>query len=116
MFVWTEESAAFWADSGDYTHSYDRLAKMASTHLAPGGTLFEGGCGLGHLSVALAQQGFDVTAMDLSPLPLNYLRERAARAGVRLTVREGDAFTLPAGEVYDNAIFCFFGSVTEALP
>ena len=116
MFVWTEESAAFWADSGDYTHSYDRLAEMASTHLAPGGTLFEGGCGLGHLSVALAQQGFDVTAMDLSPLPLNYLREHAARAGVRLTVREGDAFTLPAGEVYDNAIFCFFGSVTEALP
>ena len=47
MFVWTEESAAFWADSGDYTHSYDRLATMAAAHLAPGGTLFEGGCGLG---------------------------------------------------------------------
>ena len=56
-----------------------------------------------------------MTAMDLSPLPLYYLRERAARAGVRLTVREGDAFALPAGEVYDSAIFCFFGSVTEAL-
>ena len=26
MFVWTEESAAFWADSAAYTHSYDLLA------------------------------------------------------------------------------------------
>lgn len=116
MFVWTEESAAFWADSGDYTHSYDELATMAAAHLAPGDTLFEGGCGLGHLSVALAQRGYHVTAMDLSPLPLGYLRERAARAGVPLTVRAGDAFALPAHEVYDCAVFCFFGSVAEALP
>ena len=115
MFVWTEERAAFWADSAAYTHSYDRLAEMVSPHLAPGGTLFEGGCGLGHLSIALAKRGFDVTAMDLSPLPLKYLRESAAYEGVRLTVRAGDVFALPAREVYDCALFCFFGSVTEAL-
>ena len=77
--------------------------------------MFEGGCGLGHLSVALAKRGFAVTAMDLSPLPLRYLRANADRAGVRLTVRTGDVFTLPEGELYDSAVFCFFGSVTEIL-
>ena len=115
MFAWTEESAAFWEDSASYTQSYERLAERAAARLSPEGNLFEGGCGLGHLSVALAKRGFAVTAMDLSPLPLRYLRANADRAGVRLTVRTGDVFTLPEGELYDSAVFCFFGSVTETL-
>lgn len=115
MFAWTEESAAFWEDSASYTQSYERLAERAAARLSPEGNLFEGGCGLGHLSVALAKRGFAVTAMDLSPLPLRYLRANADRAGVRLTVRQGDAFALPPGEVYDGALFCFFGGVPETL-
>lgn len=115
MFTWTEESAAFWEDSANYTRSYDLSAEKAATRLAPGGTVFEGGCGLGHLSLALVRRGYAVTAMDLSPLPLRYLRERAAREGVRLDIRQGDAFALPPEEVYDSAVFCFFGSVTQTL-
>ena len=115
MFRWTEESAAFWNDSASYTHSYDRLAERAAARLAPGSAVFEGGCGLGHLSLALAKRGFAVTAMDLSPLPLEYLRDSAALEGVRLTVRRGDVFALPADELYDNALFCFFGSVAQTL-
>ena len=115
MFTWTEESAAFWADSAAYTRSYDLLAERASVHLPPDGTVFEGGCGLGHLSLALAKRGYAVTAMDLSPLPLRYLRESAEREGVSLTVRQGDAFNLPSGEVYDSGVFCFFGGVDEVL-
>lgn len=110
MFLWTEESAAFWNDSAAYTKSYDLLAQKAAAHLTPGGNLFEGGCGLGHLSVALAKRGYDVTAMDLSPLPLQYIPGTSG-----LTVRQGDAFALPAEEVYDSGVFCFFGSVDETL-
>ena len=110
MFAWTEESAAFWNDSAAYTRSYALLAQKAAAHLTPGGALFEGGCGLGHLSVALAKRGYDVTAMDLSPLPLRYIPGTSG-----LTVRQGDAFALPPGEVYDGGLFCFFGSVTEIL-
>ena len=115
MFLWTEKSAAFWNDSAAYTQSYDLLAEKAAARLTPGCTIFEGGCGLGHLSVSLAKRGFSVTAMDLSPLPLRYLRANADRAGVRLTVRTGDAFALPVGEVYDAGVFCFFGGVPETL-
>ena len=115
MFLWTEESAAFWNDSAAYTKSYDLLAERAAARLPSGCTVFEGGCGLGHLSAALAKGGYAVTAMDLSPLPLRYLRERADRAGGTLTVRQGDAFALPAGEVYDAGVFCFFGAVGETL-
>ena len=115
MFTWTEESAAFWQDSANYTHSYDRLAEQAAAHLAPGSKIFEGGCGLGHLSVALARGGYDVTGMDLSPLPLRYLRRNAAREGVTLDIRQGDVFALPPEDIYDSAVFCFFGGVAETL-
>ena len=115
MFVWTEESAAFWADSANYTRSYDLLAEHATAHLAPESTVFEGGCGLGPLSVALANRGHAVTGMDLSPLPLRYLRRNAAREGVWLDIRQGDVFALLPEEVWDDAVFCFFGGVRETL-
>ena len=115
MFVWTEESAAFWEDSATYTRSYDILADRAADHLVPGSTIFEGGCGLGHLSLALFQRGYAVTAMDLSPLPLRFLRRSARRSGADIQIREGDAFSLPEGEMWDSAVFCFFGSVEETL-
>ncbi len=81
MFLWTEKSAAFWNDSAAYTNSYDLLAQKAAAHLTPGGNLFEGGCGLGHLSMALAKRGYHVTAMDLSPLPLRYIPETSIHSG-----------------------------------
>ena len=110
MFTWTEESAAFWEDSASYTQAYDRLAEKAAAYLAPGSSVFEGGCGLGHLSTALARRGYAVTAMDLSPLPL-----RTIPATPGLTVQQGDVFALAPNEVYDSGLFCFFGGVRETL-
>ncbi len=115
MFVWTEESAAFWEDAAEYTRCYDRLAEKAAARLVPGSTVFEGGCGLGHLSIALARRGCTVTAMDLDPLPLRFLRRNARGADIRMDIREGDVFALPVNEVFDSAVFCFFGGVREIL-
>lgn len=42
------------------------------------------GCGSGINSVWLAQQGFDVTGVDVTPLAIERARERAAEAGVRV--------------------------------
>ena len=115
MFTWTEESAAFWADSAAYTKSYDLLAEKAAAHLTSGCTLFEGGCGLGHLSLALAKRGYAVTAMDIDPLPLWYLQEHVRQEKLPLDIRQGDAFALPPAAVWDSAVFCFFGGVDEIL-
>lgn len=42
------------------------------------------GCGTGASAVWLAQQGFDVTALDLSPLAVERARRRADEAGVNV--------------------------------
>ena len=39
MFLWTEESAAFWNDSAAYTKSYDLLAEQAAARLPSGCTV-----------------------------------------------------------------------------
>jgi SAM-dependent methyltransferase len=44
---------------------------------------FEPGCGTGTNAVWLAQQGFDVTAADVSPLAIEQAEQRAKAAGVR---------------------------------
>lgn len=53
------------------------------------------GCGTGVNAVWLAQQGFDVTAADLSPLALQRAEERAAAAGVRVRFLAADLLDPP---------------------
>jgi SAM-dependent methyltransferase len=48
------------------------------------------GCGTGASAVWLARQGFDVTGVDPSPLPVRRARRRAARAGVAVRFVAGD--------------------------
>ncbi|MEK7208000.1 MAG: class I SAM-dependent methyltransferase [Patescibacteria group bacterium] len=53
------------------------------------------GCGVGRHSLALADAGFDVQAMDGSATGLKVLRQNAAVKGLSLQLRQGDADSLP---------------------
>jgi len=53
------------------------------------------GCGDGVLATKLAAAGATVTGLDVAPAMLAAARERAAKAGVSLTLLHGDAERLP---------------------
>jgi SAM-dependent methyltransferase len=53
------------------------------------------GCGTGTNAVWLAQQGFDVTAVDLAPLAIERAEARAQTAGVKVRFVKASAFELP---------------------
>ena len=53
------------------------------------------GCGTGTNSVWLAQQGFEVTGVDLAPLAVERAEERAHAAGVTAHFLVGDVLHLP---------------------
>src|SRR5262249_51359976 len=53
------------------------------------------GCGSGTNAVWLAQQGFDVTAIDLSPLAVERARRRAEAAGARVRFLVADVLRPP---------------------
>jgi SAM-dependent methyltransferase len=57
--------------------------------------VLEPGCGTGASAVWLAQQGFDVTAFDLSPGAIERARQRADAAGVTVRFLAADVLNPP---------------------
>jgi SAM-dependent methyltransferase len=53
------------------------------------------GCGTGTNSVWLAQQGFEVTGIDLAPLAVEQAEQRASAAGVAVQFMVADVLKLP---------------------
>lgn len=56
------------------------------------GTLFDAGCGTGLFSLAMAQEGFDVTAVDIAPRMVEAAQHAAEASGLdeRITFQAGD--------------------------
>ncbi|MFL5340004.1 MAG: class I SAM-dependent methyltransferase [Gemmataceae bacterium] len=67
-----------------------RLAEFA----VPPGRAVELGCGTGSNAVWLAQQGFEVTGIDISPTAIDRAKQRAAAAGVAVRFLAADVTRL----------------------
>lgn len=67
----------------------------------PPGTALDFGSGEGADAIWLAEQGWQVTAIDISPVALEGVSVRAERLGLALTCRQADAFEWSADQTYD---------------
>jgi SAM-dependent methyltransferase len=79
-------------DTGRASTELQRV--LADEKIAPCRCI-ELGCGTGSNAVWLAEQGFDVTAVDLSPLAIERARTRATSAGVRVRWLVADVLAAP---------------------
>jgi SAM-dependent methyltransferase len=71
------------------------LQRILSQHAIPPCRALDIGCGTGTNSVWLAQQGFDVTGVDLAPLAVERVEQRARDAGVKAQFLVSDVLQLP---------------------
>jgi SAM-dependent methyltransferase len=71
------------------------------------GRLLEVGCGMGMDSVQLSRCGFQVTAIDLTEAALTLARQYAARCGVDIDFKTGNAESLEFGDGEFDAAFSF---------
>lgn len=71
------------------------LQRVLSQHAIPPGRALDIGCGTGSNSVWLAQQGFDVTGIDVAPLAVERSKDRARAAGVNAQFVVADVLDLP---------------------
>lgn len=65
------------------------------------GRALDVGCGAGVFSVWLAEQGLDVTGLDLFPEAVAMAEARAARNGVQLNLVTGDLFAYSPAQPFD---------------
>jgi SAM-dependent methyltransferase len=79
-------------DTGEPSSELQRV--IAEEHIRPCRTV-ELGCGSGTNAVWLAQQGFQVTAVDLSPLAIRRAEARAAAEGATVRFVCADVLHLP---------------------
>ena len=79
-------------DTGRPSSELQRI--LAEREISRGRAL-ELGCGTGANAVFLAKQGFDVTAVDVSPLAIRQARAKAAEAGVKVELLAADLLELP---------------------
>lgn len=85
--------------------------------LLPAGPLLDLACGRGRNALYLAEQGFAVTALDLSEEGLGQLRAEALRRGLSLDVRRCDLETLPElGRERFAVVLDFFYLQRSLLP
>src|SRR5881296_1928206 len=75
-----------------------RIARLAS--VGPGDRVVEIGAGLGSLTLALAETGADVTAVEVDRRLVSVLRDVVADTAVRVV--EGDALTLDWATLLDD--------------
>lgn len=75
------------------------LAREEADRDPPYGSALDLGCGTGRWSVELAQRGWDVTGIDLTPKAVLRARQRAEQAGVDAHFVEGSVTALRQANV-----------------
>ncbi len=64
-------------------------------------------CGVGRASIWLAQQGHEVTGIDLGEAALSLARELAEKDGMKVQFESQDIFALPYENAHFDASLCF---------
>ena len=81
------------------------VARLVAGRVRPGGAVLEVAPGPGYLSIEIARRGYAVTALDISRSFVRIASENAARNGVAVDVRLGNASAMPfAAESFDFVV------------
>ena len=83
-----------------------RTAAEIAARLDPGDWVLEVAPGPGYLAVELARLGLTVSAVDISRSFVRIGQDYAARTGVRVDFRHGDAAALPFEDESFDAVVC----------
>jgi ubiquinone/menaquinone biosynthesis C-methylase UbiE len=93
-------------NTGRDTRRFTDTARLVAERLAPGGAVLEVAPGPGYLAIELAKRGYRVTALDISQSFVRIARENAARSGVQVDVRHGNASAMPLADASFDYVVC----------
>jgi len=73
-------------------------------------------CGTGNLALPAARLGARVTGIDIAPMAIGHLAQRADVEGLTIDVREGDAEELPFADGAFDTVMTMFGAMFAGHP
>jgi SAM-dependent methyltransferase len=80
-----------------------RRVKMLSSHLKPGMTVLELGCGAGYFTQELARSGADIVAIDVSPELLEIAMANCSAPNVRYQIQNAHVLSFSEA-VFDSVV------------
>jgi SAM-dependent methyltransferase len=102
---YTAQSQRF-GPSGILDHHRERASRLdQALNQRRTGRVLELGAGAGGTAAATAELGYEVTAIELSPLRAEYARDLASTVNGSLTIVEGDFYTADLGHGYDAVAY-----------
>ena len=84
--------------------------------LAPGTTVLDVACGTGNTAIPAARTGARVTGVDIAANLLEQARQRAAREGLEIDFREGDAEQLVFADASFDSVITMYGAMFAPRP
>jgi ubiquinone/menaquinone biosynthesis C-methylase UbiE len=85
---------------------FEDTARLVAERIRPGAEVLEVAPGPGYLAIELARRGYHVTALDISKSFVRITSENAAKAGVEVDVRHGNAAQMPLPDASFDFVVC----------
>src|SRR5580693_8269734 len=100
--------AAWYAkNTGRDRRRFIKVAQLVTDRVAPGGRVLEVAPGPGFCAIEIARSGrYRVTGLDISESFVRIARENAARAGVAVDFRHGNASQMPFSSASFDFVTC----------
>jgi SAM-dependent methyltransferase len=83
--------------------------------LPQSGRVLDAGCGYGRIAIPLAERGYEVTGLDVSPNLLRSARRDAAERGLRIPFDEASMTAMPYPAGTFEAVICLWSAFWELL-
>src|SRR5262245_35617401 len=93
-------------NTGRDQRRFKAAACTVAERVTAGGEVLEVAPGPGYLAIEVARSGRKVTTLDISESFVRIARENAARAGVAVDIRHGNASAMPFGDASFDFVVC----------
>jgi ubiquinone/menaquinone biosynthesis C-methylase UbiE len=96
---------------------FEDTARLVAERVRPGAEILEVAPGPGYLAIEMARRGYRVTALDISKSFVRITRHHAAKAGVAVDVRHGNASQMPLHDASFDFVVCLaaFKNFTDPI-
>ena len=116
MFIWTNETIQFYKDAAQFNKYHEVLRGMIAPFIAEEDHVLDLGCGLGFLSLELAQICEKVTAIDHEERVLHLLQEGVTRKNIaNIHVQKQIWEDISHTAQWDVVLASFFGKLPEDM-